>query len=114
MAMTMTLQPGHFMAVKNVELHPPFSTQALLPGENFDILEVNPESAQVLIKHEGLRVWKDAAHLAGKVVCLVPNRIVSGDGLRFVDPVSDECLTAPHEIAVTYLSLALFAVGAGS
>jgi hypothetical protein len=58
------MKTGRYIATHAVPLAPPFSAHEIPADTAFDVLGTDRDL--VLIRFDGLRVWKPAAHLAGR------------------------------------------------
>lgn len=82
MAAQYSLALGHFMATRDIPLSTPFDSPVIPAGDTFDIHDIS--GANVLIKYEGIRVWKSREHFFGCITCLLPNQIVADDGFHLI------------------------------
>ncbi len=81
------MKTGHYLVTKPIPLASPFESGQMPIAANFDILAVAPE--YVLIRYEGIRVWKTRSHIEGSAVCTT-EMVVANDGYRMVPaPVID-------------------------
>jgi hypothetical protein len=77
------MKPGHYLATKPIALACPFEAREMPIAANFDVLQTGP--GYVLIRYEGIRVWKPVAHLEGRAV-RTAGKVVAEDGYRMMPP----------------------------
>lgn len=93
------MKTGHYLATTLIPLAPPFESSLIPVAANFDVLAVAPE--YVLVRYEGIRVWKPRHHIEGNAVCTT-EKVVADDGYRMIAaPVLEtdaelECVFLPR------------------
>ncbi|MDK9702519.1 MAG: hypothetical protein OEL20_05220 [Sulfuritalea sp.] len=77
------MQTGHYLATQPITLGSPFVAKAIPVAANFDVISASRD--YVLIRYEGIRVWKPRHHFDGRAVCTA-KKVVADNGYQMIDP----------------------------